>query len=532
MPLQLRRGNTAEVNSITPLVGEIVYDTQLKRVVVGDGSTAGGIAIAGVSINEAKDAAAAALLAGTHQNIEFTYNSSTKVISAKVDILVHDTIVADAIDTGAVKNGSTIVLNVDTATLNGNVVGNINGVVTGTAGSSLIGNVTGDVKGSVFGDDSSLLVDGVASRIVGPVYTATLRSSEAKIVLGTDAAAGNYSVSIGYEAGLNTPGDASVAIGLTAGRTNQSNNAVAIGRDSAYNSQGDSAVAIGFEAGNNNQGTQAVAIGYRAGYNNQTAGSIVINASGGALNGSAAGLFVSPIRSQPGTGNILQYDTTTKEITYSSSLEGDLVGSVFADNSTLLVDGVSGLLNGLAITEIDTPRITINRDDDTGLAIIMNSLTSAVDSASGAEFRVSRGSLASPTNSSAGDPVFLLTGKVWKADVSSYSLSSAILSIVGSEPLVPLANYVSGELQFYATDGTRDVFDSNFVMSYNGSGELSAPFVESRTAFQLPIYADDTARSTAIPSPATGMMIFMQSGTTPVATNNVQVYTGAAWVNL
>ena len=100
MPLQLRRGNTAEVNSITPLVGEIVYDTQLKRIVVGDGATAGGTAVAGVSINEAKQATYDALAAGTHQNITFTQDAVTKAISASVDIITHDTIEADAIVTG------------------------------------------------------------------------------------------------------------------------------------------------------------------------------------------------------------------------------------------------------------------------------------------------------------------------------------------------------------------------------------------------------------------------------------------------
>src|SRR5438128_11257592 len=40
---QLRRGTTAQVNSMTPAVGEAVVDTTLSRLCVGDGSTAGGI---------------------------------------------------------------------------------------------------------------------------------------------------------------------------------------------------------------------------------------------------------------------------------------------------------------------------------------------------------------------------------------------------------------------------------------------------------------------------------------------------------
>jgi hypothetical protein len=45
MPLQIRRGTTAERLSITPLVSELVYDTTTKLVYVGDGVTAGGVAI-------------------------------------------------------------------------------------------------------------------------------------------------------------------------------------------------------------------------------------------------------------------------------------------------------------------------------------------------------------------------------------------------------------------------------------------------------------------------------------------------------
>lgn len=227
--------------------------------------------------------------------------------------------------------------------------------VPGTDTITISSTTSFDLKGSVFADDSSILVNAVDGSIHGNIRATTLRTEDAKIILGQDADAGNYSVSIGYEAGLNTPGDASVAIGLTAGRTNQSNNAVAIGRDSAYNSQGDSAVAIGFEAGNNNQGTQAVAIGYRAGYNNQTSGSIVLNASGTAVNGAAAGFYVRPIRSNS-TGRIAIYDTSTYEVSYTNlEINGGLIST--ADSSGITVDVIttfnSDLIveNDLSVTE-------------------------------------------------------------------------------------------------------------------------------------------------------------------------------------
>jgi hypothetical protein len=74
--------------------------------------------------------------------------------------------------------------NIITATtLIGNVTGNINGVVTGTAGSSLVGNVTGnvtgyltgDVKGSVFAEDSGMIVDATSGNVNAVVLTATTK---------------------------------------------------------------------------------------------------------------------------------------------------------------------------------------------------------------------------------------------------------------------------------------------------------------------------------------------------------------------
>lgn len=46
MPLRLRRGTNAERLTITPVAGELIYVTDTKRIFVGDGTTAGGVDIA------------------------------------------------------------------------------------------------------------------------------------------------------------------------------------------------------------------------------------------------------------------------------------------------------------------------------------------------------------------------------------------------------------------------------------------------------------------------------------------------------
>jgi len=114
MPLQIRRGTSAEVNSITPLIGEIVYDSTLKRIVVGDGTTQGGISVAGINLNEAKDSVSEVFLGGNHKNISFSYNSASKVISATVTL---DQFELGTINASIIDNSSTTLVDSETGVI-------------------------------------------------------------------------------------------------------------------------------------------------------------------------------------------------------------------------------------------------------------------------------------------------------------------------------------------------------------------------------------------------------------------------------
>ena len=116
--------------------------------------------------------------------------------------------------------------------------------------------------------------------------------------------------------------------------------AVASGSNAGRVAQGADAVALGFGAGEMSQGLQAVAIGAYAGQTSQPANTIILNASGSAVNGVAAqtnSFYVAPIRTTA-NGTPLMYNSTTKEITYSTVLE--FVGSKIStsDSSGLTVD--------------------------------------------------------------------------------------------------------------------------------------------------------------------------------------------------
>ena len=85
MPLQIRRGNTAQRQNIVPQAGELVYDTDLGTIYVGDGETAGGIASVNITPRDVRDQAAGIFTSGSHTGISFTYNGSEGTIDAVVD---------------------------------------------------------------------------------------------------------------------------------------------------------------------------------------------------------------------------------------------------------------------------------------------------------------------------------------------------------------------------------------------------------------------------------------------------------------
>jgi len=92
-------------------------------------------------------------------------NTTTEVVTAQGGFVGNVTGNVNGIVTGTA--GSSLVGNVT-----GNVIGNINGIVTGTAGSSLVGNVTGNVTGNING-----IVTGTAGSSLVGIVTGTAGSS-------------------------------------------------------------------------------------------------------------------------------------------------------------------------------------------------------------------------------------------------------------------------------------------------------------------------------------------------------------------
>jgi hypothetical protein len=186
MALRLRRGITADLATLTPLEGELLYDTSTKSLYIGDGSTVGGKLLASGGTIIENIVLNGNDITGTGDiditgDIDVAGNiHATGNITADGDITLgaggDDTVSFDAkIDTDLIPETSA---NIDLGSDSNRWI-NVYAVTVdaGTITGNTFGYHTGDVEGSVFADNSTMLVDGVAGKITGVVETSTVTAS-------------------------------------------------------------------------------------------------------------------------------------------------------------------------------------------------------------------------------------------------------------------------------------------------------------------------------------------------------------------
>ena len=169
MALQIRRGTTAEREARRFLEGELIFDTELQQVFVGDSTTGsngtpGGKAVTAFTQEDARDAAAAIFAGGAHTNINFSYNddgNNVGGLSAAVNLTstpyvgnVNITGVVNAngfngwLEGNVFANDSTLLVDAGNGLIPASVV---QGTFTGNVTGNLTGNVTGNVSGNLTG---------------------------------------------------------------------------------------------------------------------------------------------------------------------------------------------------------------------------------------------------------------------------------------------------------------------------------------------------------------------------------------------
>lgn len=207
--------------------------------------------------------------------------------------------------------------------LNAVALGTNAGIASQGANSIAIGTNAGPTSmfaNSISIGTNSYVSTSAPSIAIGPGANA---NGQYTVVLGDTAkAGGNFAISIGSQAGgysVGGSGPGSIAIGQAAGYSTMGANSISIGTSAGEQSQNAYSVAVGFKAGVNNQGANSIAIGANAGFLNQANNTIILNATGANLNMTTANTFtVKPVRNAS-AGNVLYYDNSTGEITYSTA---------------------------------------------------------------------------------------------------------------------------------------------------------------------------------------------------------------------
>ena len=215
------------------------------------------------------------------------------------------------------------------------------------------GSVIKDTSGIAIGYDAGKSGQGGGSLAIG--YNAGKSDlGPFSVAVGYGACEtgnGSYmSTAVGNYAGRQNQGPSTVALGYSTGVYSQGAYATAIGSSAGHDDQSQGAIAIGFGAGYNTQGANAIAIGMLSGYTNQPANTIVISATGIQFDAIAAqtdSFYVNPIRNATGNVGTLQYNGTTKEVTYSK----ELTAANVTVTGTL---GVAGILYANASTASTT----------------------------------------------------------------------------------------------------------------------------------------------------------------------------------
>lgn len=194
------------------------------------------------------------------------------------------------------------------------------------------------------------IINGTISLDNGSVIKDTANQSISFGIEAAESGQGTQSTAVGSNAGQTDQGNGATALGALAGNLEQGQSAVAIGALAGSTQQGDWAIAIGAQAGGISQGNYSIALGNLAGGLNQAPNSIVINATGTQLdNTTTSSLKIAPIRiNDDGNENVLVYNTSTKEVSYSSNKFATTGSNTFIGNQTingsLIIQGVSEVL--------------------------------------------------------------------------------------------------------------------------------------------------------------------------------------------
>ena len=342
-------------------------------------------------------------------------------------------------------------------------------------------------KGSIVADDSTLLVDGVSGRIVGPVFANVVGNVTGNL---TGNVTGNLTGNVvGNTTGYHT--------GDVTGSVFADNSTLLV--DGVMGRLVGPLATTGMVADLDtdifrifsNTGTVTIAPSTRTSFGSSTLGidgNVVIVRNTYSV---TSGFTFQQHHATADANNFLFYRSRGTGLVPTSVLNGD-----------------------------DLADISFNGHDGTNI-VAGAAISVTVDGAVSTGVMPTKFSFATNNGSSIAVRAELSGAGVWR--VNTIQAFSGTLTVTGN---------VVGNLD---GDITGSVFTDNSTRVIDGTdGRITTPSVTISNIgyLKMPVYADDAARSAAIPTPAVGMMIFVQIGTSPLAVDALQVYNGTAWINV
>ena len=449
MPLQIRRGTELQRTSMTqPLAaGELLFVTSpTNRIYVGDGTTLGGIAVTGYTDENAQDAVAPMFTGGSHSGINFVYNDASNIINATVDL------------------------------------SNYNGTISASS-----------FKGTLVADDSTALVDAVDGRIFldGTVKGNIVPDADVAYDLGSatyrfrDLYLSGSSIKLGAATitatgtAVNLPAGSTIggsAIGIPGGDLNV--NIVADDSTVIVNTTTQFVTAQGGFIGN----VTGNVTGNVSGIVTGTAGSSLVGNVTGNVTGNVNGIVT-------GTAGSTLVGNVTGDLTGNvfGDLIGDLRGSVFADDSSAIVNAENRIVTaaggfiGNVTGNLTTSRIELTHTAFASGFLIESDVTTAGDiftirthhnatDPSVSFFSRSRGTTSAPTSLAVSDGIFALAFSGTTSDGST-GIAAAFSAEVAA---APTAGVLPGSLIF-STTTTAGAFTTKLKIGPDGLQTVVAP---------------------------------------------------------
>jgi hypothetical protein len=221
--------------------------------------------------------------------------------------------------------------------------------------------------------------------------------------------------------------------------------------------------------------------------------------------------------------------------TFNGNIDGDVTGSVFGDDSTLLVDGVTSTITGTVTGTVSTlSTLTVNgvvgQIADGGNILVAEGF---IDPSSGRNSGVGM-NIQGARNDGSGNPVVVQAGDAlldivasgW--DGNSYKPAMAIKFAVDKNVTVS-DEIVPGRIIFAAYNDTGN-FGLNSIMVFTSQGRLSigsgdAPAAKLDVSGEVLLGRLTTTQRDAL-TPVNGMILYNSTD------NKFQGYEDGAWVNL